>query len=144
MIVDDLSVVHPNCRQHFREAVQPQEPFPGRKGCHPLIILRLWFLEADLPCIPTTTVAGKRLDAAESREAVPRPIEIPQRHFLSPGPWKTQSSRASGCRSSRFPKANFSFSSIMKCPSTDGPQLPSETPLHENTHELQIPYFWKP
>lgn len=44
--------------------------------------------------MPTTTVAGKRLDAAESREAVPRPIEIPQRHFLSPGPWKTQSSRA--------------------------------------------------
>lgn len=104
-----------------------------RKGCHPLLILKTQFLllEADSPCMPPATGAGGRHRCSSwvgNREAVPRPMEAPQSHLLFPRQAKMQLSRASCCRAPRFPEAKFPPRSLVKCPSSDGPQPPAWAP----------------
>ena len=130
---------NPNCRQPSPgELCNLRSCCSRRKGCHPLITLKVQFLlvEADFPSTPPTAGAGSRCRSSGccgmalggSREAVPMAMEAPQSQILFPRQGKTQPSRTSCCRAPWFSEEKFPSRSLMKCCNSDGSQPPACAP----------------
>lgn len=134
-------------------AMEPWEPLLQEKRpfntlivlFNPLILLKIHLLEAYFPWMPPATGAGGSSSYCgtalrANREAVPRPVEVPQSHLLLPRQGKTQPSRTSCCTPPRFPKAKFPSSSPMKCPRSDESQPSAWAPWEAN----QSRGLWSP